>query len=337
MKLQLVFFILLMGPVAAFSQTPPPETDGPPATAEVSWQAQQYFAYGDYQKLDALFERHSNPNERLDDGRWPLRAIEPGIRGLFDSYNEWELMGKKIAEWKTQKPDSTGAAITEAIYWNRYAWAARGEGTAGTVTPEGWELFRERLERGRQVLEQSRSYASNNPLWYDQYLEVALGQGWSQEKYQELFDEAIELQPYYYDHYFSMTRYLTPRWHGSYEELEQFARAAIENTAVVEGHTLYARIYWFLNQIESFDFRIFEDSHASWDLMKKGFEDLMARYPNSYWNLNNFASFACRAGDKKTYQGIRKRIGKEVFHMAWPSNYSLEICDARLMPPDNPA
>jgi len=74
-------------------------------------------------------------------------------------------------------------------------------------------------------------------------------------------------------------------------------------------------------------FNLFKDTYASWPRMKKGFEDLMHLYPHSKWNLNMFASFACQAGDKKTFQEVRFRIGKSVVPEAWRSNYSLDLCE----------
>lgn len=41
---------------------------------------------------------------------------------------------------------------------------------------------------------------------------------------------------HYYDRYFSMTSYLQPKWYGNYELIEEFAKAAVERTRVVEGN-----------------------------------------------------------------------------------------------------
>ena len=66
--------------------------------------------------------------------------------------------------------------------------------------------------------------------------------------------------------------------------------------------------------------------------MKAGFEQLIAATPKSNWNLNNFATFACRAGDADTYRKLRKQIGEEqLYEDAWPSNLTMEVCDERLL------
>ena len=309
-------------------------TDGPAAMYAVSWAAEQHFSRSQYDELDEMFAELSDSDQRLDDGRWPIAGFTSGITDFISSHKDWDWMEANIAAWKIRNRRSIAAAIVEAQYWITYAWDARGEGFANTVTPEGWELFRGRLDIARSVLDSSKSYASVSPLWYDKYLEVANAQGWSREEIQILFEEAVEKEPYYYDHYFSMTRYLQPRWHGDFSAIEEFARWAASSTGDVEGKSLYSRIYWYLDQSEAVDFNLFQDSFASWEVMKAGFHDLMERHPNSYWNMNNFAVFACRAGDRDTYTALRPQFKGREFHMAWPSNLSVEICDLRMLTED---
>jgi hypothetical protein len=55
----------------------------------------------------------------------------------------------------------------------------------------------------------------------------------------------------------------------------------------------------------------------------------MKEYPDSYWNLNNFAAFACRAHDADTYRRLREQIGVKVASQAWYAD-ELEGCDRSL-------
>ena len=85
---------------------------------------------------------------------------------------------------------------------------------------------------------------------------------------------------------------------------------------------MYARIYWYASQAH-FQNELFTKSFAAWPRMKEGFEDVIARYPDS-WNLNNYAKFACLARDKETTREILKRIQSDPVMEAWdpPSFYS---------------
>ena len=42
--------------------------------------------------------------------------------------------------------------------------------------------------------------------------------------------------------------------------------------------------------------------------------------------MNAFASFACRADDRKTYTKVRSEMKDNVFQEAWRSNYSFDLC-----------
>jgi len=124
--------------------------------------------------------------------------------------------------------------------------------------------------------------------------------------------------------------YLSPKWGGSYEEVEALAQRTTK-LPLGADYSLYTRVYWHVTGGEELEFEPFQDSLASWPLMKAGFEGLMKRYPKSKWNLNAFAYFACRADDGLTYGALRARIGQDVMPDAWASNRSAEVCDQRML------
>jgi hypothetical protein len=53
-------------------------------------------------------------------------------------------------------------------------------------------------------------------------------------------------------------------------------------------------------------------------------------YPKSDYVLNVYANFACRAGDKATYQALRPRLTTRESASAWSDKYSIETCDKRV-------
>jgi hypothetical protein len=52
--------------------------------------------------------------------------------------------------------------------------------------------------------------------------------------------------------------------------------------------------------------------------MKSGFERMISDYPDP-WNVNNFAKFACIAGDGATLFRLTERIGDRPIMAAWQS------------------
>lgn len=307
------------------------QTDGPGAVASVGWKAQRAYGSGNFAQLDELVETLSQPDQLTDDGMPRIAGVISGLWDFLYNWNNYQVDLAKIAEWRKERPDSYAADITEAILWRAWAWHARGEGYSSSVTPEGWKLFRERLEHAQHVLNQSKARAPKTPLWYQVSLSVGRDMEMDRDSYQALFREAVKKYPGYVPFYLSMTEYLSPKWGGTYEAVDRFALVTTGARGAGKDYAMYARIYWTLSDNEEMDVDLFKNSRASWARMQQGFEQLLTRYPKSSWNLNAYAAFACRANDASTYGVLRSRIGPNVIATAWPSNYSVDVCDQRLL------
>jgi hypothetical protein len=305
-------------------------TDGPNAIAAIGWKAQGAYAAGQFAKFDALLETLSQPDQLTDDGLPRLQAVYESIWTFFYETKNWQFDLNKIADWRKEYPDSCGADLVEAILWRAWAWDSRGEGYAASVTSEGWRLFEDRISRANEVLVKSKHRASRSPLWYQIQLGIARDAGWDHKRYRAVFEEATQRFPWYVPLYLWAANYLSPKWGGTYEAVDALARRTTK-LPLGADYSLYTRVYWHVTGGEELKFEPFQDSLASWPLMKVGFEGLMKRYPKSRWNLNAFAYFACRADDGSTYGALRARIGRNVMPNAWASNYSTEVCDERLL------
>jgi hypothetical protein len=304
--------------------------DGPAALNSVGWRAQSAYGGGQFAKFDQLIETLSQPDQLTDDGMPQVWGVSQGLWEFLYQWKNWQFDLDKIAEWRKEFPDSHGADFAEATLWRAWGWHARGDTYASTVTPEGWKLFGEKLARADKVLERSKAWASKSPLWYQLRLSVARDMNWDRKRYQALFDEATLRFPWYVPLYLSAANYLSPKWGGSYEEVDKLARRTT-TSPFGNDNSLYTRIYWDLADQEGPEFDPFRDSHADWSLMKAGFDGLLKRYPKSKWNLNAYAYFACRANDGATYGQLRVRIGRDLIPSAWASNYSTDVCDERLL------
>lgn len=311
----------------------PEDRDGPVGAANAGWAVQTAFASSDYAKVDSLIESMCTSKERLDDGRSKLSGVTPSLESLFKAYADWDMMFGKLREWRRQTPNSAAADVVESILWRTWAWAARGSGYANTVTPEGWRLFHERLQKAADVLVRTRKNAGTCAWYYEEFLQVSLGLDWDDAAKAALFEAAVQQYPDYRPIYYQRVLQLSPRWGGSYAAVDNFVNSMVQRNPGKQGEALYTLLYWSLDQTEGIEFELFQDSRASWPRMRKGFERLMEQYPHSSWNLNNFAAYACRAGDTRTYQTLRARLEKPYYALAWPPNYSMEVCDARLMKP----
>ena len=259
-----VLLILAFGAATpAQAQTEAEKNDGPLGVGIVGWDAQELFAKEDYAALDAMFVRLANPAERFNDGRWRLAAIPSGLGSHLQAFKMWDHMLWKIGEWRQQNPQSAAVDIVEAMILREWAWSVRGSGYARTVTEEGWKLFRERLQRAEAVLLRSKERSAGNPLWYDEYLQVALALGWDEPEFRALYRAAIDRFPDYHPFYFRMVSYLSPRWYGSVEAVDAYVTEVVKQTEARQGKIMYARLYWAFAGAEGHDFALFEESGAT--------------------------------------------------------------------------
>jgi len=324
-------FVILIGLSIAHAEPiripklPPGEGDGLTAAIELSDIVTNAIVRNDFERVEEALTYYAKTKERMDDGRWLLSFVRAGIESSIDGSN-LDRTFFRIADWKKKVPGSVGAVFYEFAYWNHYAWNARGGGYASTVTEEGWKLFRERLLKAEAALTGSKTYASENPEWYVLYLRCALVLDWTLEERVRLFAEAVKREPYYYETYFAMVQGFSPKWGGDYALVAKLADEAIRATQKEDGTSMYARIYWNLSQNEGIDVDIFKDAGASWPRMKKGFEELQARYPDVYRMSNVFAAFACRARDKEAFLKLLPIIQTRPYPDVWPTNYSFDLC-----------
>jgi hypothetical protein len=282
--------------------------------------------------LERLFDDWSDPSARRADGRPMLTAYASALETAVAYTLEWDKIREVIQSWRAKNPYSPAAAITEAIYWKNYAWNARGSGYASSVTPDGWNLFNERLEKAMAVLEESRLFASDNPLWSVTYIDVGNGLNWPKARLMRQFAKSIAKNPTFSSLYTTTGFNLTPQWGGSWSLVDEFARNAVKASEAAEGKSFYARVYMSVDSCNCDQFDLFRDSQANWPDMKRGLEDLVRLYPHSAWNLNKFAAYACVASDKETFLSLRFKLGKLIMPTAWPANHSLDLCDHKFGP-----
>ena len=246
---------------------------------------------------------------RLPEGLWKSGFYVGGLAPRSEvSEEEFAAWFKIMEAWAKAYPQSTLRRVVLAEGWTDYAWKARCSDYADKVTPDGLEKYSERIKRARAVLEEVKDAQDRIPEWYTTMQTVALAQGWNETEYDKLFKAAVGMEPTYYLFYFNKAHYLLPRWHGEPGQLEAFAEQAARVHDSKEGMTVYTRIAWSKAELYK---DLFAETKFTWPKMKQGFEDMMRTYPNSAWNLNNFAKFACKAQDRTTARGLLVRIGDD--------------------------
>ena len=288
------------------------------------------FLKEDFSQLEEVSLNYRLTKSRTPSGIWKLTVFHAGISEAIKeraraqereaAFRELEGM---TARWAKRHPNSPSARIAHSSVLISHAWAFRGDGYASTVKPEAWKPFRKYIAMARAYLEKHKAIAAVDPRWYEEMLTVAKAEGWKRDEVDRLLDEALDREPLFYQTYFEALSYLLPKWHGGTREIDDFARKAVQRTSKQEGQGMYARIYWYASQAE-FRNQLFSDSMVVWPLMKSGFEDVIARYPDA-WNLNNYAKFACLAGDKLKARELLERTKVSIMSEAWQSREAPEM------------
>ena len=306
-----------------------PSDDGSSGVTRVSENASLLFSHKRFADLDALIGRYATLQYRFDDGRFKLSGIGVFFDQTFGTLANGESIEGLLEAWTAANPRSVGAAIATAAAWRNAAWRARGNGFANTVSPEGWRLFHERLERARTALNTSEAYAASNPLWYLEYMQVNLGLDAPLSEQFAIYERGVKAFPEFFPLHMQMIVALLPQWHGSNPAEAAFIDTVTAHSPPALRAETYTRLWWSADQFTDLNVDIFRDMGASWPRMKEGFESLLKAYPNSRWNRSHFASFACVAGDANTYIRLRAELGDKINPHAFPANASIDVCDAR--------
>lgn len=282
-------------------------------------QAKALFFTENFAKLNELTTKYRNSEERTPSGLWKLTLIYSGLRsvartGIADE-EYWEALEDRALRWVARYPNSPAAHLTYAEILTDHGWMYRGNGAAYEVRQEDWQPFYAYYKKAKDYLIEHKAVVAEDPLWYELMLKIAKAEGWTKEEFMALVEEATASSPYYYQIYFAAIDYLLPKWHGSREEIENFAEWATSITAEKEKNAMYARIYWYASQID-YGIELFTNSDVVWPKMADSFDDVLERYPDQ-WNINNFAFFSCLARDKETANQLIEMIDGKPIVRAW--------------------
>jgi Domain of unknown function (DUF4034) len=275
------------------------------------------FNQGKYTELNALAEQLRKQRLRFNGGAWRLHVLyvtvgSPGSTTVTDA--EWRAHIAAIERWINVDPNAPTARIALARTYLEFAWKARGNGFANTVTPEGWQLFRERVQKARTVLDEAAKLGSRCPEWYRQMQTVALAQQWNPTQYEALADKALADEPDYFYFAVAQANYLLPKWYGKPGDTESYAGEVADKVGGSEGDAVYFQIAAALNCCKRA-----QASAMSWPRVQRGFAALEQLYGSTNYQRNVMAFLALRAGDEQSAQQAFQRIGNNWNQNVWKS------------------
>lgn len=315
--------------VPAAAATAAPAAAGEQAERKaIAEQVRQLVEADDHRGLEALARRYRSGRERTGSGTWKLVEYYEGITRAFPSRTKdpavWDARQAWAERWVALHPDSPAAHLALVQVLLNRAWSYRGGGYAHTVPEQNWAPFRQYTGMAQAHLAANKKVAAKDPYWYYQSALVAQRQSWETQDFMALYEESAARYPDFFHVAFVGVNYFSPRWGGSDYAIESFARHALARAPARQRATLYARLYWSTLAGEH-DRNPMEGRPVDWPLMRRGIDDLLARYPSD-WNLQHLAYFACMAEDKPQTHRLMDRITQPPELSAWGSAPLYDHC-----------
>ena len=271
----------------------------------------------DFDQLEQIATSARAEKSRFTGGDWQLRSFYAVIQGpgrLTAPDATWIHHIERLERWATAKPDSITPRVAIGSAYTRYAWKARGNGFANTVTADGWALFKERIENARLALEQAESLSMKDPQLYNALQVVALAQNWGRPQMDQLVQQGMALEPQYFYFYIAETNFLMPKWHGQPGDAENFAQSAADRVGGAEGDFIYFRIAAGENCCRSTQL-----PNLSWERVKRGFAALEQLHGSTNHQRNVAAYMAIAHHDREFAQQLFARIGTDWDAAVWGS------------------
>jgi hypothetical protein len=280
------------------------------------------FNSGRFAELDRLAQQLQQGRSRFKGGAWRLHVLfgtlsSPGAETATDA--AWKAQIAKLEKWAQTRPASPTPRIAQAQTYLRFAWKARGHGYANTVTPEGWALFKERVQRARSILEQSTALAENSPHWYLEMQGVALDQQWDRTAFDALAERALAHEPSYYYFATSEANYLLPKWYGKPGDTERYAAEVADRVGGEEGDAVYFQIASAINCCNRT-----QAPMLSWPRVQRGFAAIESLFQSTNHERNVMAFLAVRAGDAASAQQLFSRIGNDWSKAVWKTKAAFD-------------
>jgi len=261
-----------------------------------------------FDQLDCLAQHARLSKDRFSGGGWKLSTLYLGLddavpRSTHASEEDWSEHLQLLKAWTSERPQSVTARIALADSYVDYAYFARGDGYANTVSDNGWKLFRERLATAKETLDSASSLPTKDPQWYWVMLQIANYTDWSLADTQALYDQAIKFEPDYYYYAAAFAGYLDPKWHGSPGDRERFVQEAADHIGGTKGDIFYYHVALMVMC------GCQDDPQFDWPRVVRGFRANEKQYGVSLSNLNNVAYLAVMQKDAITANELFVRIG----------------------------
>ncbi|MFD4655233.1 hypothetical protein ACFWP2_06315 [Kitasatospora sp. NPDC058444] len=150
-----------------------------------------------------------------------------------------------LRAWRAERPQDPTAALVHLDALVLLAWRIRTGAAAGEVTSEQARGFHRVLREAEEFAAEAVALAPDDPNPWVAQISVAMGLGWSNDRFRELWAEITKRDPHHWAAHNRALQYWCDKWRGSHELMHRFLDEAI---AAAPAGSLLAPIkleaYW---------------------------------------------------------------------------------------------
>jgi len=278
-----------------------------------------------YDELEQAAQTMRANKTRTAGGIWQLFLFYDSVNGAMEQ--DLRVLGE-LQKWVIAKPESVTAHVALAEAYVSLGFAARGGGSADTVSDAGWVALHKQAEIALEEANKA-SRLGRDPHIYYVLMEVALAEGWDKQRTRQVFEKALADEPDYYHTFRMYAYYLLPKWYGDGPEAEELGEELYQRVGGKEGLFLYFEIATLVNCPCGGDQSL---QKMSWERVKEGYAALQELYGANNVDNNRFLYMAYAQHDKSAANSVAQKItGWE--NTVWRRQESFEVARAwALMP-----
>ncbi len=244
-----------------------------------------------FQDADKVFSHLFQKKIMTDDGS---RILETVYDMLSNSNMDLSLLN----EW-VQETDNHFAYIVRGMTFLEEAWKERGVYFAYTVTPVKRAKMLRNVESAKRDFLNAHQLFPDDPNAAAGMIKVALLSNSKPDEMEKWFQEAIKADPLAYNAYLNKMDYLSPWWHGTNMQFQEFAIWCLNNSP--DGSRVYTIAIEFIFSLStrvSNKKRFFSDPQIN-SLASIAFKRWKADFPNSVALLKVQGSYQAGMGNYK--------------------------------------
>jgi hypothetical protein len=210
------------------------------------------------------------------------------------------------------RPTSSVPFVLKGEFYVNYAWDARGDGLAGTVTSDGWAKMRDRLATAEEALNKAWTLDPNDVRSSLAMMNVELGQGQGRARLDMWFNRALQADPDNYQAYYQKMNYLEPKWYGSEADMLAFAKECVKTRRWSSRLPLLVCTARFNLMSYHPDANAYTRQPEVWRDVNPIYQRYLAQLPNDVDARNGYAEWAWRCGHMSVVNEQFKILGDAV-------------------------